>query len=173
MPYAPIRSEAATRRRRAVRLAPLFAALVLAACGGDSERERLERAAKALSAAQHDVARAREDVAAKQAEADAANASLEAARSRLADAESRLASASSSEDLRVSDDVIFRSVQERLLEDRRLRDVAVRAAVTQGTVVLSGRVPDEKLRERALEIARDTPGVVNVDSQIEVAPEAD
>lgn len=146
------------------------AALALVACGDESERERLARAAKELASAQEDVARAREDVASKEAAAQTAAAALDASRERLGAAEARLEAASTSEDLRVSDDAIFRSVQERLLEDRALRDVAVRAAVTQGTVVLSGKVPSEKLRERALGIARETPGVAAVESQIEVAP---
>lgn len=146
------------------------AAALFMACGGESERERLARAAKELTAAQEEVARAREDVASKQATADSAAAALESSRARLAESEARLAAASSNEDLRVSDDTIFRSVQERLLADRALRDVAVRAAVTQGTVVLSGKVPSEKLREAALEIARGTAGVVAVESQIEVTP---
>jgi osmotically-inducible protein OsmY len=148
----------------------LCAALLAAGCGDESEAERAARAAKELSSAREELTRAREDLAAKEAAAQAASGAAESARARLSDAEARVAAAASSEDLQVSDTALFRSVQERLLEDRALRDVAIRAQVTQGTVVLSGKVPDEKARERALELARGVPGVVAVDSQIEVAP---
>ena len=153
----------------AVALAALLA--LTAACGGQSEAERLARAAKTLASAREQVARAREDVASKQTSADQVNGALEAARVRLAEADEKLQAAESSDDLRVSDATLFRAVQQRLLEDRALKDVAVQANVTQGTVVLSGKVPSDKVRDHALELARGTPGVANVESQLEVAPQ--
>jgi osmotically-inducible protein OsmY len=42
--------------------------------------------------------------------------------------------------------------------------------VTQGVVTLQGVVPDEDDRAHAEELARETPGVVNVENRIEVVP---
>ena len=67
-----------------------------------------------------------------------------------------------------TDAVIFRAVQKRLLEDDDLSEVAIAARVSKGVVTLSGSVPNAKLRDRALEIARTTPGVGGVESVIEV-----
>jgi osmotically-inducible protein OsmY len=64
-------------------------------------------------------------------------------------------------------------VQKRLLEDGDLSDVAIAARVSNGIVTLSGSVPNAKLRDRALEIARAAPGVGSVESRIEVAAEKD
>ena len=49
-----------------------------------------------------------------------------------------------------------------------LEDVAIRAGVADGIVTLSGEVPEAALEERAIEIAAKTPGVVRVESRIEV-----
>jgi osmotically-inducible protein OsmY len=80
-------------------------------------------------------------------------------------------------DRSATDDVLFRTVQKRLLEDDDLSNVAIAARVSKGVVTLSGSVPNAKLRDRALEIARTTPGAGHVESRIEVqvsaAEEAD
>ena len=40
--------------------------------------------------------------------------------------------------------------------------------MANGVVTLTGRVPKEKLEARAVEVAQATPGVVRVDSRIQV-----
>ena len=72
--------------------------------------------------------------------------------------------------LSATDDVLFRTVQSRLLEDDELESVAISAIVKEGVVTLSGVVPGTELREHALEIVRSTPGVASVESQIELLP---
>jgi len=61
-----------------------------------------------------------------------------------------------------------REEQKRLLEDDDLSNVAIAARVSKGVVTLSGTVPNAKLRDRALEIARGAPGTGTVESRIEV-----
>ena len=60
-------------------------------------------------------------------------------------------------------------VQQELLEDDDLEDVAISARVEQGTVTLSGVVPSAELGARAVELAESVPGVVAVQSRIQVA----
>jgi len=67
-----------------------------------------------------------------------------------------------------TDEVLFRAIQKRLLEDGDLASVAIAAHVNNGLVTLSGNVPDAKIRDRAVLVARETPGVQRVETQIQV-----
>jgi len=69
---------------------------------------------------------------------------------------------------RASDDVLFRAVQRRLLEDSALADAAVTAHVSARIVTLRGEVGSARLRERAVEVAAKAPGVSEVVSELEV-----
>lgn len=57
------------------------------------------------------------------------------------------------------------SVKARLLDDPATAAMDVRVAATQGTVRLSGNASREQT-ERAVRIAREVPGVKQVDNQI-------
>ncbi len=145
-------------------------ALVLAGtgCGGEDQVEALERASERLAVARKAVEDAQLHVD-RQAEAvDSANEKLKQAYEVLHTAEQKLADTEDEIDLRATDAVLFRLIQKRLLDDDDLEDVAISARVSKGVVTLSGTVPNEELRERAIDIARDTPGVVSVESRIEI-----
>ena len=158
-------------------LVALGTALIALACGGSDPEADLEQASQALEEARAQVAEDREAVEALEGEVQEAQKRLAEARSALRQAESELARRESAVDVSATDGVLFRSVQKRLLEDDDLTDVAIAARVSKGVVTLSGSVPNAKLRDRALEIARTTPGAGNVESRIEVrvsaAKEAD
>ena len=149
-------------------LVALGTALIALACGGSDPEADLEQASQALEDARAQVAEEREAVAALESEVQEAQKRLAEARTALREAESELAQRESAVDLSATDDVLFRSVQKRLLEDDDLTDVAIAARVSKGVVTLSGSVPNAKLRDRALEIARGTAGVGSVESRIEV-----
>lgn len=153
----------------------LLATPLLGCGGGDDEVAaledaigRLEQAREAVDEASHDVEEASAALAERQEAANEARAALAEAREGLAQAEKQLASAQSSVSERATDDVLFRTIQKRLLDDEELADVAISAKVTRGVVVLSGQVPDADLRERALEIANAVQGSVAVESRIAV-----
>jgi osmotically-inducible protein OsmY len=74
-------------------------------------------------------------------------------------------------DLKATDAALFRAVQRRLLEDERLRHVAVDADVRWGVVELRGSVPDEHTAAAAVEVARSVPGVMRVESRVGIASE--
>ena len=65
--------------------------------------------------------------------------------------------------------MLFRNVQRRLLDAGALREVAIAAEVNDGVVTLRGRVPDEKMRNAAVQLATGVDGVITVDDLIEVA----
>jgi len=144
--------------------------LSLAACG-ESREEQLRRASVALESARQEVRKLRDEVKAKEEKQIAAEQELMVARKNLTEAESRLGEAESKVDLKATDEAIFRAVQKRLLEDKKLRDTAISATVERGTVTLHGRVSDEKLVKYAMDLARETPGVAAVESEIQVAEE--
>ncbi len=171
------------------------ALLLAAGCGDDQETtaayeapasEKAEReeapgdrgeARAALAASREAVARQASAVDAAAEEVEGIRAELEAAESRLQlargalDAEQREL-ARAEEQMRrfaVPDSVVFRNVQRELLDAGALRDVAIAAEVSKGVVTLRGRVPDERSREAAIEIAANVDGVISVDDLIEVA----
>jgi hyperosmotically inducible protein len=130
-------------------------------CGGESQEQQLAQASQELQEARRTVER-------KEAKVDAIQADLEKARKELASAQERLQRAESRVDLKATDAALFRAVQKRLLEDERLREVAIRADVAQGIVTLHGNVPRSDLREYAEQLAAGVPGVVRVENLVRV-----
>ncbi len=155
-------------QRRAA--APALALVLLAAlaCGDADPEAKLEAAGRALTDARAEVQEAQERVESRKQALEVAEQELEEARKQLRGAEKKLAEVETRIDLRATDAALFRAVQSRLLKDEKLERVAVAARVEKGVVTLTGQVPDAKLRERAAEITRATPGVAAVENRIQV-----
>jgi hyperosmotically inducible protein len=149
-------------------LAVFATALVALACGDSDTEVDLEEASQAVEEARVQVEQARETVEAREAEVQEAQQRLAEAKAALREAESEFAKREAVVNRSATDDVLFRAVQKRLLEDEKLAEVAIAARVSKGVVTLSGSVPDAELRDHAVEIARTTPGVSSVESLIEV-----
>jgi len=139
----------------------------LACCGSDPEVD-LERASKAVEEARSQVETAQEVVKTREGEVAEAKQRLDEAKSALRKAQGEVVANEAAVDRNATDAVLFRTIQKQLLEDGDLAKVAISASVKSATVTLSGSVPDAELRDRAVEIARETPGVQHVQSQIEV-----
>ena len=148
-------------------------ALVALACGGSDPEADLEQASLAVDNARAHVAEERESVRGLETEVAKMQKQLAEARAALLEAENELEQRESAVNRSATDAVVFRAVQKRLLDDDDLENVAIAARVSKGVVTLSGSVPNAKLRDRALEIARATPGVGSVESEIEVQVAAD
>ncbi|MGH0037203.1 MAG: BON domain-containing protein [Myxococcota bacterium] len=144
----------------------------LSACGGDDGEARLRAATETLETALADVEQATAVADERRAEVEEARKELAVAEQELAEARRRLSEAKAEVDADATDTLVFRSVQRRLLDDEALEGVAIAAQVQAGVVTLSGEVPDAEVHERALEIARETPGVVRVQDRIRVLTEA-
>ncbi|MEZ4215675.1 MAG: BON domain-containing protein [Myxococcota bacterium] len=140
--------------------------MAIAACGAPDPEDALDDAAAELAtaiehraAADAEVERTRERMRELEDElGDAERVAREAA-AHVAEAEQRVAALA-------TDDVLFRVVQRRLLEDGELADAAVRVDVAGRVATLRGVVPDEEARARAAEIARSSPGVVEVVNEL-------
>ncbi len=153
--------------RRAVPAALLGAFLVMG-CGESDQEAAFRDATDALNEAREVAEDARARVQEHEQVVSEAQAELAEALGELEEAENALADARERVGLHATDDVLFRTVQTKLLQDRALEGVAIAARVEKGVVVLSGAVPDGGLRDRAGELARSVPGVADVDNRIQV-----
>jgi osmotically-inducible protein OsmY len=151
----------------------LLAALALGGCGGNGEERELAEAERTLREARDAVRTAGQELEKRESALLGAKAELDQAKQSLEQAEARLTEAEAGVDHEATDILLFRGIQERLLEEDRLRRVAIRVEVKRGRVVLHGTVPDEETRRIALELAGGFPGVAGVESRIQIASPAE
>jgi len=140
--------------------------LVGAGCGDPDPEDALADAGSELaSASEHraaadaEVERVRGRLRDLEDELEDAQRVASEAAAHVVEAEKRLGELA-------SDDVLFRVLQRRLLEDGELADSAVRVEVEQRIATLRGEVEREEARTRAGEIARGVPGVLDVVNEI-------
>lgn len=141
-------------------------------CGGDDGEAAFRAASDRLAEAKSEAEVARDAVDQRREELEVAEVALEEAQAQLAATETRVDEARDELAAFATDDVVFRAVQLALLETDELREVAIRASVAQGVVTLLGRVDEAEERDLAVEVAKSIPGVVSVESEIEVAGES-
>jgi osmotically-inducible protein OsmY len=146
----------------------LTGALVLGACAEPDPEVALERASEELEGAREALEIADGEVQAIRARMRALEEDLADAERVRREAQRHVTEAEALLGERASDDVLFRSVQRRLLEDEALADAAVTAHVASRVVTLRGHVGSTRLRDRAIEVASGAPGVARVISELEV-----
>ncbi len=133
----------------------------LGACGGETPEAR-------LSDAGEKVEEAEESLTSIEARIDEHEAALDRLRDRRRKMKDRLQSLEERLADRATDVALFRSVQSALLEEDNLRETAINVLVEDSVVTLVGSVPSAGERERALSIARETPGVAEVESRLRI-----
>ena len=69
------------------------------------------------------------------------------------------------------DSAIYTAVKAKLIADPDIQGLKINVDVYQGTVTLSGRIPSEVLRNRALKIATEVRGVVKVHDSLALITE--
>jgi len=126
-----------------------------------SARQKLVDAQQQLKSLARKVEDKREGV-------ESAKEKLATAREELAKAQDELQRVSREVDDRETNVALFRVVQGALLENEALDDVAIRVAVSHGTVTLHGRVESREQEREAIETARSAAGIFDVDSRIEL-----
>lgn len=141
----------------------------LAGCAEPDPEEELREASRAVAERQGVVDRARLELEEREKALAEAQAERDRAQQGLRDAERRLDAARQEVAKYASDDVLFRAVQRRLLEDESLEGVAVSAEVQGRVVTLRGNVESEEQRDRAIALARETAGVDGVQSRLRVS----
>lgn len=149
-------------------IAALTAAVLFAAGCSEDPQQRYERAAANLEAAKQAHAEAQRAVTEKQAELVRLQEKLKAAERRLGNARERMKTAATAVDESVNDEVLFRSIQRALLDEKRFAGAAIAVGVQDRVVTLTGTVPDEATREAAIETARGYAGVEEVVNSLEI-----
>lgn len=148
-------------------LGAAFAAGALA-CGDGTPEQRLEKASERLADARDDVRELRSDLPELREREEEASQALQNARAALRRADQDVASAEQLVEQRATDVALFRTLQSDMLEASELGRSAIEVRVDDGVVTLSGVASDQSAHQRALEIARATPGVQSVRDQLEV-----
>lgn len=170
-PTSSIRTRRTGARGVSVAVGATCALLIGLCTGGlgcSDDDARLESAAQALSQARADLAARQQALEREESELEQARAERDEAREAVDEAERRVAEAQSQVEEQTTDEVVFRSVQERLLGDPALQHVAIAARVNDGVVGLYGHAPDKRTRSRAGEIAQGTLGVIEVQNHITI-----
>ncbi len=147
-----------------------FVSLValLAGCSEPTPEELLEAANEVFEEASREVEEATSVLAQREDELALAQSARDEAASRLRNGERALTEARTQVGLHATDELLFHKVQQALLEDEVLADVAVSAKVDDGVVVLSGNLPSEALRSHATLVAEGVPGVAEVRSLLTI-----
>ena len=68
----------------------------------------------------------------------------------------------------VKDDEITKSIRDRMAADEQLKSTSIRVRADNGMVTLMGMVPTVKVKDRAAELARKTPGVRAVRNELQL-----
>jgi len=70
----------------------------------------------------------------------------------------------------VTDDIIVDQVKVKLADDSELGGQPIQVDAHGGTVLLTGKVTNDKLKEKAEKVAKKVKGVVGVDNKLIVSP---
>jgi osmotically-inducible protein OsmY len=70
----------------------------------------------------------------------------------------------------ITDDIIVDQVKVKLADDSEVGGQPINVDAHGGTVVLTGKVTNDKLREKAEKIAKKVKGVIGVDNKLAVSP---
>lgn len=141
--------------------------LMMSGCGNDAQ-ERYDDATEALEKARESRNEARENLQAKQDELQALQDKLNKAEEKLEDAREDLRQAEANVNKNVTDEVLFRSIQRKLLNEERFGEAAISVGVSDRVVTLTGTVPDARTHKAALKVASGQSGVKEVVDFLEV-----
>lgn len=70
----------------------------------------------------------------------------------------------------ISDSAITAAIKSKYLADSKVKGLQIHVTTINGKVTLTGQVPNDDMEENAIAIARDTDGVKEVISKLEVKP---
>lgn len=145
----------------------LLAGAMLAGCGSDAQK-RYDRATEALKEARDQRQEAQARVEEKQKELKQLRENLDTAEERLIKAREIQEEARAKVRATVNDEVLFRTIQRKMLEEDEFGDSAIAVGVADRVVTLTGTVPDEATHKEAIKTAKRQSGVEEVVDFLEV-----
>lgn len=146
-------------------------ALGLATLSGCSEtpQEKYDNAVEKLNESRESRNEAQEKVNDKKEELSELQANLNEAEAKLQEARKKVEAASQAVNKTVNDEVLFRTIQREVLDKKEFDKAAISVGVKNRVVTLTGNVPDDETRKRAIKLARSQAGVQDVIDELEVA----
>ena len=156
----------------------MLAALIVAGCS-ESPQEKYNDATSHLNDAKKARKQAQDKVADAREKVQDARKNLREAQDKLQQARQKVISATQAVNKTVNDEVLFRTLQKKLLDNDEFSKAAISVGVDKRVVTLPGTVPDEKTHKQAVQAVRNQPGVASVNDQLQVsdgkngAPQAD
>lgn len=154
--------------RPATLLVALILALATLAGCSETPQEKYDNAVEKLQQARDSRNDAQDKVDAKKEELQKSQDKLDDAESNLQEARKKVEVASGAVNKTVNDEVLFRSIQRDVLDKKDFDKSAISVGVKNRVVTLTGNVPDEDTRKRALKLAREQAGVEDVVDELEV-----
>lgn len=160
----------------AVRL--IFLSLVVTVAAGaitacsQSPQEKYEHANKELQQAQKNRNQVEKKVDEKKEDLAKSQKEINQAEDNLQTAQQKVQQASQAVNKTVSDDLLFRTLQGKLVNKDTFDHSAISVAVHDRVVTLSGTVPDKMTQQRALKIAHSQAGVEQVIDHLQIMPSA-
>lgn len=133
----------------------------ITACS-QSPQEKYEHANKELQQAQKNRDHAQKEVDEKKEDLAKSQKKLNESGDNLQAAQQKVQQASQAVNKTFSDDLLFRTLQGKLVNKDNFDHSAISVAVHDRVVTLSGTVPDKKTQQRALKIALSQTGVEQV-----------
>lgn len=150
----------------------MLTALFVVGCS-QSPQEKYNDAMSKLSDAKKDRDKAKDKVKDARQQVQDDQDKLDKAQAKLDKANQKVASANQAVDKVVNDDVLFRTLQKKLLDDDTFSDSAISVGVSHRVVTLTGTVPDQDTRKRATKVVRNQAGVASVNNQLQVTKDDD
>lgn len=161
------------RQSRFVVLVCLVLTVLLAAGCSESPQEKYNDAMSKLNDAKKTRQQAQQKVSDARQTIQDDQKKLKEAQGKLDEANQKVATANHSVDKVVNDDVLFRTLQKKLLNDDQFSDAAISVGVNHRVVTLTGTVPDQDTRQQAAKVARSQAGVAHVNNQLQVPQKHD
>lgn len=146
----------------------VLTALLAVGCS-ESPQEKYNDAMSKVSDAKKDRKQAQQKVDEARKKVQKDQKKLHDAQDKLHKTQQKVADAKHAVDKVVNDDVLFRTLQKKLLDDDQFSDAAISVGVHHRTVTLTGTVPDQDTHKKAVKIAHGQAGVAQVKDQLQVA----
>ncbi|HET7313341.1 BON domain-containing protein [Salinisphaera sp.] len=145
----------------------LLATLAVAGCS-ESPQEKYNDAISNLHDAKNERQQAKEKVADAREQVQDAQKKLNQAQEQLQQAQQEVNSAMQAVNKTVNDEVLFRTLQKKLLNSDKFSESAISVGVNHRVVTLTGTVPDQQTRKQAAQVVRNSAGVASVNNQLQV-----
>ncbi len=147
--------------------AVLILTVLVSACGDDAQ-QRYDRATEALKEAREQRSEAQNAVQEKENELKEYQDKLDEAEERLEEARQQLQAAEAKVNASVNDEVLFRTLQRKMLDEDKFGEAAIAVGVSDRVVTLTGTVPDQATRKDAIKTAENQSGVQEVVDFLEI-----